>query len=98
MEEVEATCKNNRPVKDSSEVEKGHGRIETRRCEVFEKGLIVDFEDRWEGLKSVIKITATREIGEKRTSEVRYYISSLNTSQPFNSYIRDHWRVENSLH
>ena len=98
LEEVEATCKNNRPVKDSSEVEKGHGRIETRRCEVFEKGLIVDFEDRWEGLKSVIKITATREIGEKRTSEVRYYISSLNTSQPFNSYIRDHWKVENSLH
>ena len=72
--------------------------IETRRCEVFEKGLIVDFEDKWEGLKSVIKITATREIGEKRTSEVRYYISSLNTSQPFNSYVRDHWRVENSLH
>ena len=98
LEEVEATCKNNRPVKDSTEVEKGHGRIETRRCEVFEKGLIVDFEDRWEGLKSIIKITATREIGEKKTSEVRYYISSLNTSQPFNSYVRDHWKVENSLH
>ena len=32
------------------------------------------------------------------TSEVRYYISSLNTSQPFNAYISDLWRIENSLH
>ncbi|KAA6305878.1 hypothetical protein EZS27_042469 [termite gut metagenome] len=46
-EEVEATCKHNRPMVDYTEVEKGYGRIETRRCEVFEKGLIVDFENRW---------------------------------------------------
>ena len=43
LEEVEAVCKNNRPAIDSSEAKKGHGRIETRCCEVFEKGLIVDF-------------------------------------------------------
>ncbi|KAA6305877.1 hypothetical protein EZS27_042468, partial [termite gut metagenome] len=30
--------------------------------------------------------------------EERFYISSLNTSQPFNQYIRNHWDVENSLH
>jgi predicted transposase YbfD/YdcC len=79
-------------------VDKGHGRIETRRCQVFEKGLIVDFENRWKGLQSVIKITATREIGEKVTTEKRFYISSLDIKQPFNQYIRDHWGVENSLH
>jgi predicted transposase YbfD/YdcC len=97
-EEVEATCSRNRPALDYTEVDKGHGRIETRRCEVFEKGLIVDFENRWKGLQSVIKITATREIGEKVTTEERFYISSLATSQPFNQYIREHWGVENSLH
>jgi len=97
-EEVEATCHRNKPVSDYSEVEKGHGRIETRRCEVFEKGLIIDFEGRWEKLQSIIKITSTREIRNKVTTEERYYMSSLDTGQPFNTYIRNHWGVENSLH
>lgn len=97
-EEVETTCKEHRPVQDSTTVEKGHGRIETRRCEVFEKGLIVDFDNRWEGLQSVIKITSTREIRGNETSEVRFYISSLETKQPFNQHIRNHWGIENGLH
>jgi predicted transposase YbfD/YdcC len=97
-EEVEATCNRHRPVSDTTETEKGHGRIETRRCQVFEKGLIVDSEGHWTGLQSVIKITATREIRDKITTEERYYISSLDTKKPFNQYIRSHWRVENSLH
>jgi predicted transposase YbfD/YdcC len=97
-EEVESTCNRYRPVADYTEVEKGHGRIETRRCQVFEKGLIVDFDKRWQGLQSVVKIISTREIGEKITTEERYYISSLDAKQPFNQYIRSHWRVENSLH
>ncbi|MDR0828973.1 MAG: ISAs1 family transposase [Prevotellaceae bacterium] len=97
-EEVETTCKRFKPVQDYTDIEKGHGRIETRRCEVFENGDIVDFDKRWEGLKSVIKITATREIGEKKTTEERFYISSLDTQQPFNQHIRNHWSVENKLH
>ena len=98
-EEVEATCKRYVPVFDQCEVEKGHGRIETRRCEVFEKGLIVD-EERWANLSTVVKITATREIlstGKTETQE-RFYISSLKTDNDFNRYIRSHWEVENKLH
>ena len=81
QEEVQATCERNTPVNDLCTVEKGHGRIETRRCEVFEKGLIID-ETRWENLTSVIKITATREFvstGKTETHE-RFYISSLKTN------------------
>lgn len=98
LEEVEAVCKRHTPVSDTTEVEKGHGRIETRRCRVFEKGLIVDSEGAWPGLRSVIKITSTREIRGKATTEERYYISSLSTDKLFNQYIRSHWGVENSLH
>jgi len=97
-EEVETTCNRFRPAFDDTEEEKGHGRIETRRCQVWEKGEIVDFENRWKGLRTIIKITSTRQIRDKITMEERYYISSLDTKQPFNQYIRDHWRVENSLH
>ena len=96
---MRATCDRNAPVSDSCVVEKGHGRIETRRCEVFEKGLIVDFENRWKKLASVIKITSMREFpsGKIQTQE-RFYISSLNTKNDFNTYIRSHWGVENKLH
>jgi len=98
-EEVHATCKANKPVSDSTTVEKGHGRIETRRCEVFEKGLIVDFDNRWEKLNTVIKITATREFPSGKTEkQERYYISSLNTDRDFNTMIRSHWGIENKLH
>jgi predicted transposase YbfD/YdcC len=97
-EEVEAVCKNGMPVSDTSETEKGHGRIETRRCEVFAKNLRIDDENRWKGLQSVVKITSTRELAGKTSVEERYYISSLGVSSSFNRYIRNHWGVENSLH
>jgi len=96
-EQVEAVCKQ-RPVSDTTETEKGHGRIETRRCQVFERGLMVDPEGRWAGLRTVVKITSTREIRGKVTTEERLYISSLGADSPFGRYIRDHWSVENSLH
>ena len=97
-EEVHATCKRNKPVYDTCTIEKGHGRIETRRCEVFEKGLIIE-DERWKNLTSVIKITSTREFTSgKTTKNERFYISSLNTNMDFNTCIRSHWEVENKLH
>jgi predicted transposase YbfD/YdcC len=99
-EEVKTTCKRTRSVSDTTTIEKDHGRIETRRCEVFAKGHIVDFDNVWKNVQSVIKITATREFsnGKIETFE-RFYISSLTSdNQNFNKYIRDHWGVENSLH
>jgi len=97
-DEVHATCNRYAAVSDSCEVDKGHGRIETRRCEVFEKGLIVD-ADRWEKLSTIIKITSVREFfsGKTETQE-RFYISSLKADNDFNRYIRSHWEVENRLH
>jgi predicted transposase YbfD/YdcC len=97
-EEVEAVCKNNILVSDTAKVEKGHGRIDTRRCEVFAKNIRIDDENRWRSLQSVIKITATREIAGKISVEKRYCISSPEVSTPFNQCIRNHWGVENSLH
>ena len=97
-EEVHATCKQNRPVFENCVVEKGHGRIETRRCEVFEKGLIVDFDNDWKNLQTVIKITSIRELPNKTETRERFYISSLKTDNDFNRCIRSHWGIENGLH
>jgi len=99
-EEVHATCQRNTPVSDTCTVEKGHGRIETRRCEVFDKGLIVD-EERWKNLSSIVKITSTREVIStgKITTQERFFISSLDAKgNDFNAFIRSHWEIENKLH
>jgi predicted transposase YbfD/YdcC len=101
LEEVEALCSSATPLSDSTTVEKGHGRIETRRCEVFAKTIMVDEDDTWAGMRSVAKVTATREWlsqPEKSSTETRYYISSLEGGEDFNRYIRSHWAVENNLH
>lgn len=82
-------------------VDSGHGRIETRTCEQ----MLIDIkwlgkEYRWNGLKSIIKITS--EVIEKstgkQTKETRWYISSLelDATQALNA-VRNHWQVE-SMH
>jgi predicted transposase YbfD/YdcC len=97
-EEVHTSCRQSRPVSESCVVEKGHGRIETRYCQVFDKGLIVDFENRWKNLTTVIKITSVHEFPNKTETQERFYISRLNVKNDFNKFIRDHWAVENNLH
>ena len=98
LENVNRLCKDNTPVFDTNLVEKSHGRIETRRAEVFDYDPYICWS-RWKSLKSVIRMTSTREfLGGKSKSEVRYYISSLETKSEFIQYIRSHWEIENKLH
>ncbi len=53
----------------------------------------------WTGIQSVVRITSTRELKDKKTTETRYYISSLlEDATRLNTYIRQHWGVENKLH
>lgn len=60
------------------QVEKGHGRIETRRCVVSDILTRWQFEpDRWPGLRSIVMLESMREIGDITTTERRYYVISL---------------------
>lgn len=80
-------------------VEKGHGRIETRRY--WQSDRIAWFGDKaaWDSLRSVGVVEATREIDGKISTERRYYLSSLTLdAQRFGHAIRSHWGVENQLH
>lgn len=98
-EDTESIFNRQKPNSMDEVIEKGHGRIETRKCEVITQIDFLEDRDKWENLKSLIKITALREINGKITTESRLYISSINTSaEDFNTYIRQHWGVENSLH
>ena len=80
--------------------EKGHGRIETRKvwCSPVKSGY-VDTEA-WANLSSFIRVEATRQVGEKKSQEVRYYISSLpgTDAREAAHAVRRHWSIENGLH
>jgi predicted transposase YbfD/YdcC len=78
--------------------EKGHGRIESRRVVALSTKDLEGIKA-WPGLKSMIMVESVREIGETRTSERRFYISSLApNSKRTGEAIRAHWAIENSLH
>ena len=99
IEDVQNTFLRQQPDSTDETVEKGHGRIETRKCEVINKLDFLDEKEQWAGLKSLARVTANREISGKKTSEIRLYISSVEAdAKSFNSFIRQHWGVENSLH
>lgn len=80
-------------------IDAGHGRIETRHATlIHDVGWLQDRHD-WPGLKAVIVIDSTREIGATSECETRLYL----TSSPLNAtelapMVRDHWAIENSLH
>src|ERR1700757_4440348 len=80
-------------------VDGDHGRIETRSYTAFHD--IAWLQDRhdWPGLKGVIMVESTREIGGKIEQETGFYITSLVWLGPQpGPVIRSHWAIENSLH
>lgn len=87
-------------MEEAMSQEKGHGRLEKRRCCVTDKvDWLKDSHPHWKGLNSIIELTSERIIKGKCTTEKRYYISSLSaSSEKLLSATREHWGVENKLH
>ena len=80
-------------------IEKDHGRLEVRRCYAFDQIDCLHAPERWPHLKSFAVIASERTIKDKTTLEYRLYISSLPANAArLNHAVRQHWRVENSLH
>lgn len=78
--------------------DKGHGRIEERKCRVIRDINKISSSEQWAGLSSIIEIK--RQVTEKtKVSEsVNYYISSSNNSaKGMLKSIRSHWSIE-SMH
>lgn len=77
-----------------------HGRIETRSLRATADIAWLQERHNWQGLQSIIAVTAKREIGDKVSEETRYFISSLNADDPqrLERVVRAHWAIENNLH
>ncbi|MGE0684561.1 MAG: ISAs1 family transposase [Candidatus Binatia bacterium] len=80
-------------------VEKEHGRIEERHYWLVSDIAWLLPMANWPGLRSIGMVEATRTLGEKRTVEQRYYLTSLaGDAQQFGQAVRRHWGIENGLH
>lgn len=80
--------------------EKGHGRIEQRRC--WTSGDVTWLQQRhhWPGLASLAVVESQRTIDSQTSMERRYFISSHGgqCAQRIAAVVRNHWRVETELH
>jgi predicted transposase YbfD/YdcC len=82
-------------------VEKGHGRIETRRYYLVDDPLYMRYLEgaqKWPNLTSIGMVQAERKIGEEVSMERRYFLCSVGTVREFAQAARGHWSIENGLH
>lgn len=80
-------------------IDGGHGRVETRNYTVLPMMYLPFFKLKWKGLQSIAMVESVREIGDERTTERRYFISSLAAdAKIISEAIRQHWTIENQLH
>ncbi|VVE54730.1 ISAs1 family transposase [Pandoraea sputorum] len=84
---------------EHSELEKGHGRIETRRCTALSFENPNFGPECSPGMQSIVRIESTREIGDKVSTEGRYFVSSLPAdAQRLAHAVRARWGIENGMH
>lgn len=83
-------------------VNKGHGRVEVRQCWAIDGEESLQFlrnYQAWPGLRTIVRITSERHIGDRLSVQTRYFISSLpNKAQEILAAKRAHWGIENRLH
>ena len=89
-------------VEDARTIDKGHGRIEVRRYRVIPDADVLEWLQeghKWPGLQAIGMVEAERRIGDKRTTETRYYLLSTPLkAKAFGQAVRSHWGIENRVH
>jgi len=79
--------------------DKSHGRIETRRTTTLGAVDRLSAPQEWAGLRTIIRVESERTVGDKSSSETRYYISSVHPDACLLArLIRGHWSIENEQH
>lgn len=80
--------------------EKGHGRLETRKCVISEEIGWPPSKTECCGLYGIGAIYCEIEENGKKSKQSRYFIYSCKgmTAEQIMGYKRSHWSVENSLH
>lgn len=87
------------PLPTYETIEKGHGRIETRRYWVTDDLSRLSTREAWDDLQSIGMVATERQIGTQIERKTRYFMSSRAAQvQAFAQRVRSHWHIENKLH
>lgn len=100
---IDDICKDTDVINSSSyhkTVEKGHGRIEVRKCVISEEIGWLHTKADWKGLNGIGAIYCTIEKDGQKTNQSHYFIYSCKglTAKQIMQHKRSHWSVENNLH
>jgi predicted transposase YbfD/YdcC len=80
-------------------IDKGHGRIEIRRCWTLSELDYLVQRPLWSGLQTVVMVQSERHHNGQITLEERFFISTLASQAALLlNTVRTHWSIENSLH
>jgi predicted transposase YbfD/YdcC len=88
-------------VQTAQTVNKGHGRIEIRRCQALsDPHLLASFQaEGWTDLQTLVRLQRERRFADRSETETVYFISSLpNDAARLLTATRSHWQIENQLH
>lgn len=87
------------------DLDKGHGRIETRTVSVLRQVDWLDGDRRFPGevrfvdARAIVRVEARTELKDRSRFDTRYYITSSGLSAArLSPSIRGHWGIENTLH
>lgn len=84
------------------DVDKGHGRIETRVCVVSRDLRGIQDRDGWKDVAGFAAVLRERRdaISDKTSKEISYFIFSRPTvgAAKLAGMVRNHWAIENELH
>ena len=95
-EEVKTNIENSKDYYET--IEKSHSQIETRKYYLTTNVHWYHEINEWSKLTSFILYEKKVNKDGKETTEIRYYITSLNDIKLCAESIRGHWSVENNLH
>jgi predicted transposase YbfD/YdcC len=85
----------------STATEAGHHRIEHRQVWAVPLSQVptMPTDRKWQGLATLVMVKRERQLWNKTTHEVCFYITSLDADAGLlGQAIRSHWGIENSLH
>jgi predicted transposase YbfD/YdcC len=92
-------------LESTTNVDKGHGRIEQRTVTVAREVDWLNGDRRFPGevrlpdVATIVRVASRAELKDRSRFETRYYISSATLSAARAAEaIRNHWAIENSLH
>jgi len=79
------------------EVDSGHGRVEVRRYQLVPDLSTLLKPEQWKDLQGIARVEGERHLGDRVSTEVRYYITSFGQDVGrLAEAVRGHWGIENS--